>query len=100
LGPKINMVVRHIHRSGILHGARKYILLGVKKAKIGAQSPKTEFGAQIHKILHGVRKHILLGVKKAKISKISFRTKKIKTSRHFKKCMLKSLCRTQKKKTS
>jgi hypothetical protein len=40
------MVVRYIHRSGILHGARKYILLGVKKAKIDPQSPKTEFGAQ------------------------------------------------------
>jgi hypothetical protein len=31
---------------GILYGSRKYILLGVKKAKIGPQSPKTEFGAQ------------------------------------------------------
>jgi hypothetical protein len=46
--------------------AVKYILLGVKKAKIGPQSPKTEFVAQIqygrviyiHRsgILHGVRK--------------------------------------------
>jgi hypothetical protein len=38
--------VWYIHRSRILHGARKNILLGVKKAKIGPQSPKTEFGAQ------------------------------------------------------
>jgi hypothetical protein len=33
-----------------------------------------------------------------KKSKIYFRAKKIKTSRHFKKCMLKKFCRTQKKK--
>jgi hypothetical protein len=33
-------------RSEILYRWRKYILLGVKKAKIGSQSPKTEFGAQ------------------------------------------------------
>jgi hypothetical protein len=32
--------------SGILHGARKNILLRVKKAKLGPQSPKMEFGAQ------------------------------------------------------
>jgi hypothetical protein len=30
----------------IIHGVRKNILLGVKKAKIGSQSPKMEFGAQ------------------------------------------------------
>jgi hypothetical protein len=29
-----------------LHGARKNILLGVKKTKIGPQSPKTEFESQ------------------------------------------------------
>jgi hypothetical protein len=28
------------------NGARKYILLGVSNAKIGPQSPKTEFEAQ------------------------------------------------------
>jgi hypothetical protein len=44
--PKINMVVWYIHRSGILHKARKNILLGVKKVKISPQSPKTEFWAQ------------------------------------------------------
>jgi hypothetical protein len=31
---------------GILHKARKNIILGVKKVKISLQSPKTEFGAQ------------------------------------------------------
>jgi hypothetical protein len=31
---------------GILHVVRKSILLEVKKAKIGSQSPKMEFGAQ------------------------------------------------------
>jgi hypothetical protein len=31
---------------GIIHVVRKTILLGVKKAKIGSQSPKMEFGAQ------------------------------------------------------
>jgi hypothetical protein len=31
---------------GISHGARKNVLLGVKKAKISFQSPKAEFGAQ------------------------------------------------------
>jgi hypothetical protein len=33
---KISVIVRHIHihRSGILHGVRKNIVLGVKKAKI------------------------------------------------------------------
>jgi hypothetical protein len=55
------------YRSGILH-VRKDILLGVKKVKIGFQSQKRNLGP--------------------KISKISFLTKKIKTSRHFKKCML------------
>jgi hypothetical protein len=40
------MVVWYIHRSRILLGARKNVLLKVKKAKIGPQSPKTEFGAQ------------------------------------------------------
>jgi hypothetical protein len=30
-----------IHRSGILHGARKHILLVVKTAKISHQSPKS-----------------------------------------------------------
>jgi hypothetical protein len=30
----------------MLHGARKNILLGVKKVKISLQSPETEFGAQ------------------------------------------------------
>jgi hypothetical protein len=42
LGPKISMVVGYVHRLGILQGARKYILLGVKKAKIGTQSPKSD----------------------------------------------------------
>jgi hypothetical protein len=35
-----------IYPSGILHGARKYMLLGVKKVKLGPQSPETEFVLQ------------------------------------------------------
>jgi hypothetical protein len=55
---------------------KKIYTLGVKKAIIGLQSPKTEFEAQnqygrviIHHsgFLHGVRKYILLEVIKAKI---------------------------------
>jgi hypothetical protein len=50
----------------------KYIYTcGVKKAKIGPQSPKTEFGVQNQYsrvgILHGASKSMLLGVKKTKI---------------------------------
>jgi hypothetical protein len=95
--------------------------LGVKKAKIGPQSPKTEFGAQnqygrvidpsIENFTWSKKKYTFGGPKGKnkvsepanrgpKLSVISFRTKKIKTSRHFKKCMLKKFCRTQKKKTS
>jgi hypothetical protein len=41
------MIVWHIiHRSEILYGARKTILLKVKKAKISLQGHKTEFGTQ------------------------------------------------------
>jgi hypothetical protein len=49
LGPK--QYGRVIYRSGILHGVRKNILLGVKKAKISLQSPKTEFEAKISLIV-------------------------------------------------
>jgi hypothetical protein len=35
-----------MHQSGILFGIRKIKLLGLKKAKIGPPSPKTEFAAQ------------------------------------------------------
>jgi hypothetical protein len=37
------MVVGYIHQFGILYGARKYILLGVKMLKL---AKKTEFGSQ------------------------------------------------------
>jgi hypothetical protein len=63
-------------RSEILYILRKYILLGVKKANIGSQNPKTEFEAynqygcvtypQIINFTWS-KKNILLGVKKAKI---------------------------------
>jgi hypothetical protein len=33
-------------RSGILYGARKYVLLGVKKVQIDLNSLKTEYGPQ------------------------------------------------------
>jgi hypothetical protein len=36
----------YIHRSRMLCGARKKILLGVKEVKNSLQSPKAEFGAQ------------------------------------------------------
>jgi hypothetical protein len=39
LGPKISMVVRYIHRSGILHGVGKNKLLGFEMVKI---KPKNE----------------------------------------------------------
>jgi hypothetical protein len=45
-GPKSIWSCDISHRSGILHKAKKFILLGDKKTKIGPQSPKTEFGAQ------------------------------------------------------
>jgi hypothetical protein len=70
------MIVWHNHRSGIF-GAKKTILLEVKKAKISLQDQKPEFGPQnsmvvwhIHRsgILYGARKTIILEVKKAKIS--------------------------------
>jgi hypothetical protein len=116
LGPKISMVVSYIHRTGISHEAKKYTLEGQKNEN-NPLSPKTEFEAQNQwpcdhrsEILHGVIKNVLHRVEKAKISqkrnlgpiisKINFPTKKIKTSRHFKKCMLKKFSRTQKKKTS
>jgi hypothetical protein len=38
--------MRPINRSEILYSSIKYTLLGVKKAKIGPQSSKTEFGFQ------------------------------------------------------
>jgi hypothetical protein len=38
--------MRPIYRSEILYSSIKYTLLGVKKAKIGPQSSKTEFGFQ------------------------------------------------------
>jgi hypothetical protein len=41
LGPKIKMVVWYIHRSGFYYRWRKYVLLGVKKAKIGNCAPKS-----------------------------------------------------------
>jgi hypothetical protein len=44
--PEPKMVVWHMFRSGILHEVRESILLGVKKAKISLQIPKTEFRAQ------------------------------------------------------
>jgi hypothetical protein len=58
--------------SKILHRWRKYKLLGVKKAKIEPQSPKTEFEEKISMIvwyiyrsgiLHGSRKNIFGGQK-------------------------------------
>jgi hypothetical protein len=42
------MVVWYIHRSEILHGARKITLLGVKQVTVRSPSPKTEFGLQNH----------------------------------------------------
>jgi hypothetical protein len=77
LGPKISMVVWYVHRSGVLHGTWKNILLGVKKAKIGPQSQKRNLGPKISMvvwyihwtgILHGVRKNLLYRVEKAKIA--------------------------------
>jgi hypothetical protein len=60
-------------RSEILYRWKKYLLLGVKKAKIGSQSPKTEFGAQnqyirviypsIGNITCSKKKHTLRGQK-------------------------------------
>jgi hypothetical protein len=83
---------------------------GDQKGKNSLQSSKTEFGAQnqyglvIYLSIGNFtwsKKIILLGVKKAKTafraqkrnlgpknSKIYVRAKKIKTSRHFKKCTL------------
>jgi hypothetical protein len=45
LGPKISMN-EHVHRSGILHGVRKNLLLGVENMKMSLQSPNNEFGAK------------------------------------------------------
>jgi hypothetical protein len=38
--------MKSVNHSEILYRARKYVLLEVKKVKIGPQRPKTEFGAQ------------------------------------------------------
>jgi hypothetical protein len=35
-----------MHCSGILHGTRKNIILGLNKTEKSLQNPKTEFGAQ------------------------------------------------------
>jgi hypothetical protein len=43
--PKNGLVI-YRHRSGILHGVKKNILLAVKEAKIRFQRPKTEFRPQ------------------------------------------------------
>jgi hypothetical protein len=103
-----------------LHGARKNILLGVKKLKISLQSQNPEFGAQnqYDRVLYpsignftcSKKKYTIQGRKSEnklpepikqnlgpKTSKINPRTKNIKTSRHFKKCMLKKFCPAQKK---
>jgi hypothetical protein len=85
--------------------------LGVKKAIIRLQSPKTEFGAQhqygrvtypsIRNFTWSKKKYTFGGQKSKnkpsepknlglKISKTRFRTKKIKTSRHFKKAKMHS----------
>jgi hypothetical protein len=44
-GPKTEFGAHNQH--GVLHVARKKLLLRVKKVKISYQSAKTEFGAQI-----------------------------------------------------
>jgi hypothetical protein len=44
---KISLVVWYIHRSGILHGASKNILLGVKKVKISFSARKRNLGPKI-----------------------------------------------------
>jgi hypothetical protein len=72
-----------IYRSGILQRARKNILLGVKKAKIGSQSPKTEFRAQnqYDRVIYPSignftwsKKKYTFGVKKAEIGPQSPKT--------------------------
>jgi hypothetical protein len=45
-GPQNQCSCDKSNRSTILYGARKNILLGVKKMKISPQSSKTEFGSQ------------------------------------------------------
>jgi hypothetical protein len=95
-----------------LHEFNKNIHFGVKKAKISLYSPKTEFGAQnqygrvtcpsIGNFTWSKKKYTFESHKgenkvsepkngaKAKKLKRIFRTKKTKTSRHFKKTMQKS----------
>jgi hypothetical protein len=69
--------MRPIHWSEILYRWRKYMLLGVEKAKIGLQSPKKELCSDIYMvvwyvyrlgILYEARKNTLSGVNKTKIS--------------------------------
>jgi hypothetical protein len=70
-GPKTEFGAHNQH--GVLHVARKKLLLRVKKVKISYQSAKTEFGAQIQ---YGVsnmvyplrKKKYSFGGQKAKIS--------------------------------
>jgi hypothetical protein len=94
-----------------------------KKVKISSKSPKKEFGAQNqydrvtypsignftwikkkYAIQDRISENKPSEPKKRnfgpKTTKINIRTKIIKTSRHFKKCILKKFCRTQKKKIS
>jgi hypothetical protein len=68
-------------RAENLYRRRKYLLLGVKKAKIGPQIRKTEFEVQnrvIHPtgILDGARKNVILGLKKAQKRNFTWTTKK------------------------
>jgi hypothetical protein len=50
------LIVRHIHPSGISHGVRKNILLGVEKAKICLLSPKTDLGHKKSKLKKAKKK--------------------------------------------
>jgi hypothetical protein len=75
---------------------------------LGVKKVKTEFGAQnqyvrvIYQSIKNFKRKKVLRVQKRKLgpkkSKVIFHAKKIKTSRHFKKCTLKKFCRTQRKK--
>jgi hypothetical protein len=58
LAQKNPLIPRSDHRSRILHGVRKNILLGVQKAKISLQSPKTEFEAKIDREFYMEQKNI------------------------------------------
>jgi hypothetical protein len=46
LGSKNSIVVGYVFQSGILYEARKYLVLGVEKAKISLQGTNMEFVAQ------------------------------------------------------